>query len=142
MKTEQIEQLKLIFPNFDFVIGAYLFGSRAKMINRFDSDLDIAILVKDDFLKSTTFIQELARLECEIQKVMKEANIDLIVLNEQNVIFCHNVLTKGITLYQTNSKQRIFFQMSVIKRYCDFKPTLQLIEKFHIKGIKYRLGIV
>lgn len=107
MKTEQIENLKLIFPKFDFVIAAYLFGSRLNFIDKIDSDLDIAILVKEDFLKAPTFIQA----------------------------------TTGTVLYQTNSKEKIAFQMSVIKRYCDFKPTLQLIEKFHIKGIKYRLGI-
>lgn len=82
------------------------------MVNMVDSDLDVAILVKKDFLKDLAFVYKLARLECEIQKVMKEkeTNIDLIVLNEQNVIFCHNVLTKGTILYQTNSKKGYFFK--------------------------------
>lgn len=137
----ELEKLKSIFSKFDFVVASYLFGSGVKQIKKVDSDLDIAILVREDYLKSFDFIQELARLENEIQKIIKDTKLDLVVLNEQSIAFCHNVLVSGYLLYQSNSKERIFFQTSAIKRYCDFQPTLKLIEKYHIQGIKHRLGI-
>jgi predicted nucleotidyltransferase len=135
-------EIALLFKAYPFIVAAYQFGSTTRGQEGPLSDLDIAILVDDERAPSDL---ELLRVELllayEIQKHLGISEVDLITLNRQRLPFQHAVLQTGRLIYEADSRYRIPFVQKVIQAYLDFKPTLELIGKFHTQGRMRRCGI-
>lgn len=128
------KKLEDVFKDYPYIASAYLFGSRASERAGHMSDVDIAILLKDNAPKGRELIHEEDYLAYKIAKTLGAKDVDLIDLNKQGLIFQHNVLRTGRLIYDADPKHRIRFEMSVIIKFCDFEPTLRFIEKFHFQG--------
>ncbi|MDA0840449.1 MAG: nucleotidyltransferase domain-containing protein [Planctomycetota bacterium] len=137
-KILQGELLEEIWEKHPFVISAWHFGSTLRGDARPESDVDIAVLTETT---GEDIILELAQLENDIARQLGGAAIDLVVLNEQAVVFQHKVLATGKLIYDCKPQQRALFQAQVISWYCDFLPTLKLFEKYRLKGLRRRAGI-
>lgn len=138
----EIENLKDIFKDYPYIAVAYLFGSQA--LGRIGpmSDVDIAILLKNNAPKGRELMHEMDYLSYRIEDVLNAGEVDLIILNTQGLIFQHNVLRTSKLIYDDDPAFRIGFEMRVISNFCDFEPTLRFIERFHLQGRLRRLARV
>ena len=134
------EKLKNIFKDYPYIASAYLFGSHAFGKIGPMSDVDIAILLRDNALKGRELIHEEDYLSYRIAKAIQAKEVDLIELNRQGLIFVHNVLKTGKLIYDADPNFRIKFVSKVISDYCDFEPTLRFMNKYYFKGYMMRLS--
>ena len=132
--------LKDIFQEYPYIASAYLFGSQASGKIGPMSDVDIAILLKDNAPVGRELVHEEDYLAYRISKALCVREVDLIDLNRQGLIFRHNVLRTGRLIYDADPALRIRFEMQVITNFCDFESTLRFMEKFHHQGRIRRLA--
>ena len=131
-----------VWPDYPFVLAAYHFGSSVRGAARPDSDVDVAILLTPEAAKTQDdLVVPLARLQNRLQRRLGIGKLDLVPLNDQGVVFQHNVLRTGRLVYERDRSSRVLFETRVISWYCDFLPTLQLIERYHLQGRRRRAGI-
>ncbi len=135
----ETEDLKEIFKDYPYISSAYLFGSHASGRTGPMSDVDIAILLKNNAPKGRELMRELDYLSYRIEDVLNAGEVDLIILSNRGLIFQHNVLRTGRLIYDADPSFRVGFEMRVISDFCDFEPTLRFIERFHFQGRLRRL---
>ena len=134
-----MEKLKNIFKDYPYIAAAYLFGSQASGKTGQMSDVDIAILLKENSPKGRELIHEEDYLSYRIAGALQVKEVDLIELNKQGLIFVHNVLRTGKLIYDADPDFRIRFVAKVISDYCDFEPTLRFMNNYYFEGYRRRL---
>ncbi len=106
-----------------------LFGSFAVGENREDSDMDIAVLGKNDisFEKSVNLING-------FMKIFHE-NVDLSVINKANPLLLHQISQSAIRLF---GKERFFFDFKLFafRRYNDYLPYFEIEKQLNKSIIK------
>ncbi|MGC9522955.1 MAG: type VII toxin-antitoxin system MntA family adenylyltransferase antitoxin [Anaerolineae bacterium] len=107
------------------VVAGYLFGSVARDRASATSDVDVALLLDEDFdltadpLYRLRAITDLAaRLGCDV---------DVVILNGAPLVLRNQVLTRGRRIYEADRQQRIRYEVSSWQRYWDFEPILERI---------------
>jgi predicted nucleotidyltransferase len=135
-----LEKLKEIFKDYPYIASAYLFGSYASGKVNPMSDLDIAILLKDNASKGRELIHKMDYMAYGIEKALQTKEVDLIELNNKGLIFQYNVLRTGKLIYDADPLFRRNFVTRLITTYCDFEPTIRFIKRFHLQGIKNRVA--
>lgn len=135
-----MEKLKNIFKDYSYIASAYLFGSQTSGKKGPMSDVDIAILLKENAPKGRELIHEEDYLSYRIEDALQVKEVDLIELNKQGLIFVHNVLRTGRLIYDADPDFRIKFVAKVISDYCDFEPTLRFMNNYYFKGYRRRLA--
>lgn len=136
----EVEMLEDIFKDYSYIACAYLFGSQATGKGSPMSDVDIAILLKDNAPKGRELIHEEDYLAYRIEEALQAKGVDLIELNRQGLIFVHNVLKDSKIIYDADPDFRVRFIAKVISDYCDFEPTLRFMNKYYFEGYKRRLA--
>lgn len=132
-----MEKIKEILEKEPEVLFAYLFGSYAKGTQDKNSDIDIAIYLKDTGILEKDPLYP-SRLAIKIERAMAEKKtIDMRILNDSTLRFKSQVLRYGKLLHSTDEKKRIEFETSSLACYYDFKPFL---EKYDAAR-RTRLGI-
>ena len=125
-----IGKLKDVFAEYPYIAAAWLFGSQAKGKAGPMSDIDIALLLKDDAPKGLELIHEEDYLAYRIQKALGvKADVDLADLNNKKLVFQHNVLRTGKLVYEGDKDVRVRFATRVISEFCDFEPRLRFMQK-------------
>ncbi|RCW44776.1 MULTISPECIES: nucleotidyltransferase domain-containing protein [unclassified Halanaerobium] len=113
------------------VKAAFLFGSYGTKYERENSDLDLAVLFEDS--PNTSEQLELAgEIELEIQNY----EIDLINLNNVNMAFKHEIITKGEKIYSRDQIETADFVEYVLKFGPDARIYKYKIQKDYIEGLK------
>ena len=97
---------------------AYLYGSVAEGRETEMSDLDIGIFIEEP---GEFGLKELGRLKNELDRATGR-EVDLRVLNDSEIVFQHQVLSKGELIFSSNEEERVSFETDVYKKYLDFKP--------------------
>jgi predicted nucleotidyltransferase len=103
------------------IAAAWLFGSRAAARARCDSDLDVAVLMREDppsTLGGMGF-DIAAALEDQL-----EIPVDLVILNRAPAELVHFVLSGGELVYETDVERRVAFEVRARSEYFDLKPIL------------------
>ncbi|MEM3587467.1 MAG: nucleotidyltransferase domain-containing protein [Candidatus Jordarchaeaceae archaeon] len=107
-------------------VAAYIFGSRARGDFREDSDWDIGVLISREFTANgfLDFLEELREvLQVDFEKV------NLVILNGADIDLAFQALSEGKLIYESNRDLRSDLEVSIIKRYIDVKPLLELRRK-------------
>lgn len=129
------------------IVAAYLFGSRATGRVHPGSDVDIAVLLDEDALLSTTRWGGplLSRRLDLITAAERFANceLDVVTLNNASPLLCFEVLRKGRLLYEGNRGARVEFEVRAGKVYNDLEPMYQFFNEALRKDLKERgfLGV-
>ncbi len=128
-------RLVQLLAEYPEICAAYLFGSVARGDAHTGSDLDIGLLLSKG--SSPTRLDRLlgdlaARLEVETAP----RALDLVVLDNQGPVFCHDVLLEGCLLYDTDFERRVDFESSTIIRALDFRPTLELATRDYLPATR------
>ncbi|MCL5966462.1 MAG: nucleotidyltransferase domain-containing protein [Deltaproteobacteria bacterium] len=131
--------IRSVLKDYPFVAAAWLFGSRASGSQGPMSDADIAILLGRSAPTGRRLIHAEDEMAARLAKPLKVKDVDLVALNSQGLVFRHNVLRTGRLVYDADRRYRIAFTQRVIVNFCDFEPTLRLVEKHHLKGRLKRL---
>jgi uncharacterized protein len=102
-----IEQLKQTSPEKIILFGSYAYGEPSN-----DSDIDILVVTKDEFIPSSFREKSLIYLKISktISDIKTQFPVDLIVHTksmhelfvEINSLFAQEILTKGKVLYERN----------------------------------------
>jgi predicted nucleotidyltransferase len=111
---------------------AYLFGSTASKRMTPESDIDIAVYLKNfspDQFDRLQFITDLAGLF--------KRNVDVIILNDCDVIIAMQVLSKGFLILNENPHLAIQYKAQKISQYIDFKRTRKIVEDNLMKAKIY-----
>lgn len=108
------------------VSAAYLYGSRARGTARANSDVDLAILVRDG---AEGTLESLALdLEGDLEKRLHRT-VQLLVLNTASPDLVHRVLRDGKLFIDSDSAERIRFEVASRNRYFDLLPVLNLYRR-------------
>jgi len=102
------------------ILVAYLYGSTVKGYEGKRSDIDVGLLLKEDF-KAEALYQ--AQIAGEIkERCGLDQEVDVRILNEGSHRFLHEVIKTGELVLSTDDRERVRFETSVVDRYVDFKP--------------------
>ena len=114
------EGIKEVLKRHEEIIVAYLYGSTVKVYKGKGSDIDVGLLLKEDFEAESLYP---ARIAGEIKKKCGlEQEVDVRILNERPYRFLHQVIREGEIILSSDEKERVRFEASVVDRYIDFKP--------------------
>ena len=103
------------------VAAAWIFGSMARGDVRDDSDLDVAILLRDPTSTAASESEELLQLAAMLEKAAGRA-VDVVVLGLMDPIIAHRVLSEGTLVFDEDPDRRIDFTSDVLSRYLDWAP--------------------
>ncbi|MBL7072019.1 MAG: nucleotidyltransferase domain-containing protein [Candidatus Omnitrophica bacterium] len=129
MKIPQIN--KQIFQKFNAKL-AYLFGSQAKGNAAPESDFDIAVLFENP--SDELALRETSFLSLDLNKFLPR-KLDIVSLNAASLLLKYEVVAHGQPLYCRDEKERINFEVSVIKGYIDEGPVRNLYNQALYKRI-------
>jgi len=112
------------------VVLAYLFGSRAKGLERKDSDYDIAVL----FNRNVTIMDEI-KLALDIADKLKlpVEMIDITALNKADLLFKARILREGIPIYISDEDIRRRWER---KTYLKILSTIDLYRMYTTRMLK------
>jgi len=114
------EGIKEVLKGHEEILVAYLYGSTVKGYKGKRSDIDVGLLLKENFKAEALYP---ARIAGEIkQKCGLDQEVDVRILNERPYRFLHQVIRTGEIILSTDERERVRFETSVIDRYIDFKP--------------------
>ncbi len=105
----------------DGIACVYLFGSQARRQSRPASDVDVAVLYKNEVPGG--FDGFGIPLAGELEKLISKP-VDVIVLNNANVDLIHKVLRDGNIIFESDRDIRIQFEVKSRNAYFDLKPYL------------------
>ena len=114
------EGIKEALKGHEEVLVAYLYGSTVKGYEGKGSDIDVGLLLKEDFEAEALYP---ARIAGEIkEKCSLDQEVDVRILNQGSYRFLHQVIKEGEVILSTDERERVRFETSVIDRYIDLKP--------------------
>lgn len=100
------------------IIAAYLFGSTAKGKATEKSDIDIGILLKDDFNLVANFDYKL-RLMGKL-KDLTGKTVDIVFIDRTDPILQHHIRKHGKVIFERDKLKRIAYEIKARKDYFDF----------------------
>lgn len=131
--------LKEYFAGQPGVLAAYVFGSVATGRARPESDVDVAVLLREDLDKEARFFEGL-RLGAEVEGLLRRPT-DLVVLNDAPPVLQHQVLTHGRLVFERDRAARVEFEVRAGKIYADLKPMYDFFTQDLFQKIK-EVGLV
>ena len=124
--VNKLNELEKVFSQFDQVKCAFLFGSHARKEANKLSDLDVGILLDENFDKmiKIDILTELTRLNF--------FDIDLVIINNADLLTAFEIVKHNKILYKRSSFNVASFFSLIIRKYLDFKPYL-VIQRNYLK---------
>lgn len=115
-----VEKLQKFFEKTDNIIFGYLFGSYDNNTQTKNSDIDIAVYLKDKSLDN------ILQLNYELSKLLKK-DVDLLVLNTTRNIYLLNDILTNSTLLKDDEK-RFDYEIKTQHDILDFKHFRKIID--------------
>ena len=103
----------LLESQFPEILVAYIFGSAKDGYIKSGSDIDLAVLLDDNYDKLLEF-----KIAAEIEEAFK-CKIDIVVLNTANPILTHEIFRNGNRLFERDSLKRAVFEVNAFRDYID-----------------------
>jgi predicted nucleotidyltransferase len=116
---------------FKGVEVVYLFGSRARGLQKDDSDIDVGIFVADEQLKENPLfdLKVGAFLESELH-----CPADVVIMNRANPILQHEVLAAGHRVFERAPERRAQYELHSFKKYLDYRHFQKVRNRSSIHG--------
>ena len=113
------------FERYPAVLVGYVFGSVAKRRAHAGSDVDIAVLVSDQVMKSDPFRYRL-KLLADLVSELGRNDVDLVLLNQAKPLLAHRILRDGKLILERSPSARVRFQVHAVNQYLDTQPMRDL----------------
>ena len=128
--TQKID-LKNIFKKFEQIKIAYLFGSYAENKENKYSDIDIGLLLSDDFKDITKF-----KLDILGNLTAKQFdNIDVIILNNSSLLMQFEAVKHNNIIYKQDCFDSCEFFSIIVRKFFDFRRLLEVQRSYLKKRI-------
>ena len=123
MKQPDIKILPQIFKKYPEIAAVYLFGSAATGKIHPESDLDLAIVEKDNSIwnKKLDILADLTREGFD--------RVDLIFLGKADIVLQYEAVRMNRVIYQSEDFDRGTFYSRIVRKYLDFYPYLTVQRK-------------
>ena len=118
-----VSRLTDYFKDIPIIISAYIFGSFGTERQTLMSDLDIAVL----FAENIPLMDEL-KYAAEVSSLLKIEKIDFINLNNAPVHLQHEILSKGIRIFDRVPERTQDFIENMLEIYHDYQG---ILKKYH-----------
>ena len=133
-KIISIQELKQVankvFPHYDEIQLAYLYGSYAKGVQTEFSDVDVGVLLKEDFKEPPLYFAELS---LELEKYFKhEINVDLRIINNGTPRYLFGLIMNSKILFVRDKTLMHEFELKIMYNYQDIKPMLDKYDRISI----------
>lgn len=115
------------------VIVVYLFGSQVTGQTQIGSDVDVAVLLKED--DDFTRFERRLRLGNELEKIVGQS-VDLIVLNDAPSLLVHKVIKEGRLVFGRDREAQIEFEVRAGQMDADLKPMRRFFQQALFQEIK------
>lgn len=122
MKKMIIDKTIKIAKGNNAIQAVYLFGSQAKNQAGVNSDIDIAVLLEDNYTKKSGEIK--VKLYEEFIRAGID-NIDLVILNQASALLSYEVVKENYLLYKKEDFDAASYQSLTIRKYLDFEYYLK-----------------
>jgi len=110
--------IQTVFERYEAVSLGYLFGSVCTGRQGPLSDIDIAVLLRDDSLRKS--------IEGQIQdalcRTLHTDRVDFVSLADAPSSLAYRVIREGRCIYCSDQKTKESFETAAVMRYLDFKP--------------------
>lgn len=113
-----IVKIKEVVELHPEIIAAYLYGSYVKGMETKESDVDVALLLSEQFTQSALYP---FRIAGEIEKKLTR-KVDIRILNGASPSFLNQVFKYGKLVYSRDEKKRVSFEVQALRAYLDIKP--------------------
>jgi len=101
--------------------AVYFFGSAAAGKTGPLSDIDIAILLVDDF-SDRDYLDKQLELQAKFCRGLRTDQVDVVILNQASPLLAHRVLSRGRLLFSRSDRERQAFFVKTIREYLDTEP--------------------
>jgi predicted nucleotidyltransferase len=115
-----IQLLASIFKGYPDIQAVYLFGSSASGRMHAESDLDLALVLRDRQVAPSKLdiLAELARAGFD--------NVDLVFLNTDDIVLKYEAVRQNQLVYASEDFDRGGYYSQVVRTYLDFMPYLEV----------------
>ncbi|UNC91309.1 type VII toxin-antitoxin system MntA family adenylyltransferase antitoxin [Candidatus Contubernalis alkaliaceticus] len=126
LSKEELNLLKKILKEYHQIKAAYLFGSFAESLENRFSDLDLGILLEDNYIIDIKLdiLTDLAN--------HKFCNVDLIILNKACVLTRFEVVKHNKIIYKKDNFNSSLYYSKVFREFQDFRHLLN-IQRYYMK---------
>jgi len=125
------ERLARFFAERTEVVAAYLFGSAARGEVGPLADVDVAVLI-DEGVAAPPGVEGRSRLVSlqidlagQLPALAGGRRVDVVILNTAPVHIAFPAVTEGILLQGLESRQRVLFEVDLLRRHTDYRPVLE-----------------
>ena len=132
---DTINKCKDILIKYDKIVFAYIFGSYAKGNVRENSDIDIAIYLKDNI-----DTHEYLDMKMEISEALKR-EVDLVILNDTTPLLKYEIYKNNILLFTNDKVMESKYKVKTLFEYNDMKRYLDLSYDKTIERLKKEVSI-
>jgi predicted nucleotidyltransferase len=132
-KEELKSKIAKICKKYKKILIAYLYGSYAVEKHTKFSDIDISVVLINDFEEPPLYFAQLAN---KFEKAFhNKINIDLRILNKQLPHFLFQVIKTGEIIYYRDRNFKDEFELRVITQYLDIKSLLDYFDNLFVKEV-------
>ncbi len=128
-------RLRPVLRQYPAIAAVYLFGSVSRGTDSASSDLDLGLLLDRDG-EADQLHRFLGDLAARLEAATAPRPVDIVVLNAQGPVFCHQVILEGHLVYESNRERRIDFESDTIVRALDFRPTLEIATRGYLPAFR------
>ena len=132
---DTINKCREILIQYEKIIFAYIFGSYAKDNIRKDSDIDIAI-----YLKDSIGTYEYLDMKMKLSEALKR-EVDLVILNDATPLLKYEILKNNILLFTNDKSIESKYKVKTLFEYNDMKRYLDLSYEKTIERLKEEVSI-
>lgn len=118
------KKIENIFSNQTEIKCAYLFGSYARGEQKIDSDIDIGVLLDENFNKM---------IKLDLLTSLTENgfdDVDLVILNNASILLQYEIVKHNHPIYIRSDFEPASYFSKIIRLYLDFKPYLEIQRKY------------
>ena len=119
------EAVTHVFASRPEVQAAYIFGSVASGRARPNSDVDIGVLVHPKVMGRNTLKYRLD-LIADLGSALKRSDVDVVLINQAPPALAHNIVTKGVLVFERSRSARIALQTRTLNVFMDTEPMRRL----------------
>jgi predicted nucleotidyltransferase len=129
-----------VLRGFPEVAAAWVYGSESRGEARPDSDLDVALLLRERGKSAADAYLLLGRIAANLERVVPGRRVDVVLIASQGPVFQHQVLSEGRRVLDADPAVRIDFESDAVVRYFDFRPTYDLARRYATPGFRAWFG--